>query len=107
MLSRSSCLPVILIVALGWLAGCNSLVVVGDPDNSGVPNSNSEEGAGLGNTPEEQPEAPPEEPLEPGDEALPDFLAVDANVDSARYQEAVSPRDYLGRVSAWYFGHST
>ncbi len=99
MLSRSSCLPVILLVALGWLAGCDSLVVVGDPNNGGVPNSNSEEGAGLGNT--------PEEPLEPSDEALPDFSAVDVSVDSARYQEAVSPRDYLGRISAWYFGHST
>jgi hypothetical protein len=44
---------------------------------------------------------------EPSDETLPDFSLVDVNVNSTRYAEAVSPRDYLGRVSAWYFGHST
>jgi hypothetical protein len=43
----------------------------------------------------------------PAQGALPGFSAVDVNVNSARYQEAVSPRDYLGQISAWYFGHST
>ena len=37
----------------------------------------------------------------------PDFLLTDLNTNSPRYQEAVSPRDYLKRVSGWYFGHST
>jgi hypothetical protein len=43
----------------------------------------------------------------PSDDALPDFSLVDVNANSARYQETVSPRDYLGLISAWYFGHST
>lgn len=41
------------------------------------------------------------------DNALPAFSLVDVNLNSARYQELVSPRDYAGQVSAWYFGHST
>ena len=36
-----------------------------------------------------------------------DFSLVDANTTSETYGEEVSPRDYLGEVSAWYFGHST
>lgn len=39
--------------------------------------------------------------------AVPDFHLVDENPASARYKQQVSPRDYLGQVSAWYFGHST
>jgi len=41
------------------------------------------------------------------DQALPDFSLTDFNANSARYQQNVSPRDYLAEVSAWYFGHST
>jgi hypothetical protein len=41
------------------------------------------------------------------DDVVPDFSVVDVNPSSARYEEAVSPRDYLGGISAWYFGHST
>jgi hypothetical protein len=40
-------------------------------------------------------------------EAVPDFSLVDMNPASATYGQAVSPHDHLGRVSAWYFGHST
>ncbi len=36
-----------------------------------------------------------------------DFSLEDVNPTSATYEEFVSPRDYLGRISAWYFGHST
>ena len=36
-----------------------------------------------------------------------DFAVSDVNPNSARHGEAVSPRDYLGQVSAWYFGHAT
>ena len=39
--------------------------------------------------------------------ALPDFSLTDVNANSPRNQQAVSPRDYLGKISAWYFGHST
>ncbi len=39
--------------------------------------------------------------------AMADFSAPDVNRNSARYNEQVSPRDYKGQLSAWYFGHST
>ena len=38
---------------------------------------------------------------------MPDFHLVDENPNSATHDSVVSPRDYLGRVSAWYFGHAT
>jgi hypothetical protein len=37
----------------------------------------------------------------------PDFSLPDVNPNSATSEEQVSPRDYLGKVSAWYFGHAT
>jgi hypothetical protein len=40
-------------------------------------------------------------------DAAPDFTLLDINSASPRYDELVSPRDYVGRISAWYFGHST
>ncbi len=39
--------------------------------------------------------------------AIPEFALPDVNTTSATYGEIVSPRDYLGQVSAWYFGHAT
>ncbi len=36
-----------------------------------------------------------------------DFTLVDLNVGSSRFDEEVSPRDYLERASGWYFVHST
>jgi hypothetical protein len=38
---------------------------------------------------------------------VPDFLITDENTDSMTAGEEVSPRDHVGRVSAWYFGHAT
>ena len=38
---------------------------------------------------------------------VPDFSLIDLNTASPTSGQAVSPRDYLGKVSAWYFGHST
>lgn len=38
---------------------------------------------------------------------MPDFVLEDVNLSSATYQQTVSPREKLDRVSAWYFGHST
>lgn len=35
------------------------------------------------------------------------FALLDVNPASPRYGQRVSPPDYVGRVSAWYFGHST
>jgi len=39
-----------------------------------------------------------------GDPIAADFRLEDMNATSARFQQTVSPRDYLGKVSGWYFG---
>ncbi len=36
-----------------------------------------------------------------------DFSLQDVNPTSPHSGALVSPRDYLGQISAWYFGHST
>ncbi len=41
------------------------------------------------------------------DQIVPDFSLVDVNATSDLHNQSVSPRDYLGGVSAWYFGHAT
>lgn len=38
---------------------------------------------------------------------VPDFSLPDVNPASPRAGAAVSPRDYAGVVTGWYFGHST
>lgn len=38
---------------------------------------------------------------------MPDFSLTDVNPNSPTSGQAVSPRDYLEQVSAWYFAHST
>ena len=43
----------------------------------------------------------------PVDTPKPDFALTDVNPGSATHQTVVSPRQHLGRVSAWYFGHAT
>lgn len=35
---------------------------------------------------------------------MPDFVLIDQNSTSATFQQQVSPRDYLGKISAWYLG---
>lgn len=42
-----------------------------------------------------------------GPEAKANFSLTDVNASSPRSQEAVSPRDYLRKVSGWYFTHAT
>jgi len=44
---------------------------------------------------------------EPLSGLAPDFSLPDVNPNSATHDSSLSPRDYLGAVSAWYFGHST
>ncbi len=39
--------------------------------------------------------------------SMPDFSLRDVNPASATYNQLLSPRHYLGKVSAWYFGHAT
>ena len=38
---------------------------------------------------------------------MPDFHLDDVNPASATFGDSVSPRQYTGVISAWYFGHST
>ena len=85
MLSRQCYLPVVLFVWLGPLGACNV------------------------STPVDGPSTEPEPPVgeQTGDGAVADFSLIDVNANSSRYGEAVSPRDYLGQVSAWYFGRAT
>ena len=45
-------------------------------------------------------------PNDSGD-PVPAFALDDVNPTSARSGETVSPRDYLGSISAYYFGHAT
>jgi hypothetical protein len=40
-------------------------------------------------------------------EIVTDFSLTDVNATSATVSQAISPRVYLEKVSAWYFGHST
>jgi len=44
---------------------------------------------------------------EVGPLAMPAFSLVDINPSSTSFNQPVSPRDYLGQVSSWYFGHAT
>ena len=37
----------------------------------------------------------------------PDFVLTDVNANSPTAAESVSPRDFLSKVSAYYFGHAT
>lgn len=48
----------------------------------------------------------PPSTIDPG-EMAPDFALEDANPNSPTATEDVSPRDYVGKVSAYYFGHAT
>jgi hypothetical protein len=40
-------------------------------------------------------------------EPLADFSLLDVNPASPSSGQNVSPRNFQGRVSAWYFGHSS
>lgn len=48
-----------------------------------------------------------DDPAAPGNSAVPDFAVIDVNPASVTGAQVVSPRDYLQKVSAWYFGHAT
>jgi hypothetical protein len=37
----------------------------------------------------------------------PDFKLIDTNPNSPTVNQEVSPSQFLGKVSAWYFGHGT
>jgi hypothetical protein len=57
-----------------------------------------------------------EEPLVPdpdrgtgpkADSVVPDFSLRDVNPESPTSGQLVSPRQFEGKISAWYFGHAT
>ena len=37
----------------------------------------------------------------------PDFKLIDTNPNSPTFNAEVSPSQFLGKISAWYFGHGT
>ena len=37
----------------------------------------------------------------------PDFALSDENPNSTSYEQVISPRDHLEKVSGWYFFHAT
>ena len=45
--------------------------------------------------------------VEVAENAVSHFSLVDANPASPTFNQPVSPRDYLGEISAWMFGYST
>ncbi len=48
-----------------------------------------------------------EDTAPPTPRLAPDFALVDTNPASATYDDPVSPRDYLQKVSGWYVTHAT
>ena len=59
-----------------------------------------------------EPSAPETPPVSTGGNpdtaaVVPDFHLLDVNPNSTTYDSTVSPRDHLGQISAWYFGHAT
>ena len=48
-----------------------------------------------------------DDPVTPSARVVSDFSLIDVNPNSGSHGEAVSPRKYVGSVSAWYFGHAT
>jgi len=49
----------------------------------------------------------PMAPADPADSVMGDFSLVDVNPSSATAGDSISPRQFLGKISAWYFGHAT
>jgi len=50
---------------------------------------------------------PPAPACSPESIVAADFSLPDVNPSSTTYDDTVSPRQYQGMISAWYFGHST
>ncbi len=121
-----------LLVSTVLLIGCSTQPPTTSPDDDSLSNTNSQNdndpvdssdqdngnenendqpnaNANASDEPDpiDEPDPNDEAPLTPSADAFSDFSATDSNPASLRFQEGVSPRDYLGGVSAWYFGHST
>ena len=74
-----------------------------DPEESDDPDEPEDTGASGDSS---EPDDTNTEP-EAGANALPDFSLIDVNDTSPTASERVSPRDYLEKVSGWYFTHAT
>lgn len=53
------------------------------------------------------PPGPTPSPVAPSAEALPDFALLDVNPASTTSGQAIGPTRYRGKVSGWYFTHTT
>jgi hypothetical protein len=49
----------------------------------------------------------PTKPVVPPASVVPDFKIEDVNPNSVTHGDSISPREYLGQISCWYFGHAT
>lgn len=63
--------------------------------------------SGCGDDDSDSPSGPGNGTVVQDSVAVPDFALKDLNTNSPLYFEDVSPRDYLNRISAWYFGAAT
>lgn len=45
-------------------------------------------------------------PVEPG-MTVPDFQLTDVNLASSTARQQVGPKTYEGKITGWYFGHSS
>lgn len=90
-----------MVALMGLVISCTPGGLPGANDNAGAANDNVVSGNDNVGDNGNQNDAPPDA------DAMPDFSLLDLNPQSPREGELISPRDYLGEVSAWYFGHST
>jgi len=48
-----------------------------------------------------------DDPVTPPSGLMQDFSLLDVNSNSFSHDANVSPRQFVGQISAWYFGHAT
>lgn len=48
-----------------------------------------------------------DDPTIPSGILVTDFSLLDVNANSSSLGDSISPREALGQISAWYFGHAT
>lgn len=98
---RRSCALALSCVALALFVACGEQAA--DPSGSGgSPPAKGDTTAGAGGAGGGGGEGGGVDLPDP----MPDFSLVDVNPSSVTHGQAVSPRDYEGNISAWYFGHA-
>lgn len=89
-------------LAVGLVGGCAGTGGDGSADKVATEGSESTEGSDGSFVTDEDSGS--------GSDGLvqaPDFSLIDINVNSATYEDAISPRDRLEMVSGWYFTHAS